>query len=460
MRFGARALALERTAKLSQEWIERIQRRRLERLVRHARANSEFYREKFAGVDDSAFELSELPISTKTELMENFDRVLTVTDVTRQEVEVYLKDDSNLGVPLLDKYAVSHTSGSQGQPMLILQSLENLELLFALQVTRGNHEDVSLRELAAKFTSPARLAAITLKPGFYPTAAAFAFLPEGVRPFVELLQVSSSDADLIERLAEFRPTHLTSYASILHLLARHVEQGRLALDPELEQVVNISERLLPQTRRHYEQIFAAPVLDDYGFGECLFVTNGCPTTGGMHVNADWAILEAVDESNQPVPPGEQSAKVLVTNLANHILPFIRYEVGDLVTMADKPCDCGSSLPRIKQVGGRDSDMFYLDTEAGRQPLSPAVFEVALTHALDAREYQIIQEANTQFRILIEPLPGVEFDRARVDQAIAEQLAEYDLDGKLQLEIEVVDRLEGADDAKFKRVVSNVASSQA
>ena len=58
---------------------------------------------------------------------------------------------------------------------------------------------------------------------------------------------------------------------------------------------------MPQAREHYAKIFGAPVLDDYGMGECLFLTNGCAKSGGMHVNADWALLEVVDEKNQPVP---------------------------------------------------------------------------------------------------------------------------------------------------------------
>jgi phenylacetate-coenzyme A ligase PaaK-like adenylate-forming protein len=374
-------------------------------------------------------------------------------------LETFFSDQSNLGKLYLDKYALSHTSGSQGQPMLIVQTRGNLDLLFALQASRGNHDSLGLSDVAAHFAAPARLAAVTLKPGFYPSASAFQYLPEGAQPFIKLLQVSSVDDDMIEQLAEFRPTHLTSYASILHELARQVEQGHLNLKPELKQVVNISERLISKTRKHYEEIFGAPVLDDYGMGECMFLTNGCPQSGGMHVNADWAILEVVDENYQPVPVGTQGAKVLVTNLANHVQPFIRYEVGDLITMAEEHCDCGSGLPLVARVGGRDSDMFYVETSAGRKPLSPVVFEHALTHVLDAREYQIIQEENRRFRILIEPLPGVEFDQQRAEQAIDEQLADYELDGKFDVTVEVVDRLGGDDDQKFKRVVSKVAEEK-
>jgi phenylacetate-CoA ligase len=456
LKFGVRAIFLERISELSRESIERIQRRRLEEFVAHAREHSEFYRKKYAPIDGDSFALADLPPTEKSEMMDNFDRVVTEPDVCRADLEKFFAEPSNLGKLFLDKYAVSHTSGSQGQPLLIVQSRENLELLFALQASRGNHEQLGLSELAEHLGSPARLAAVTLKPGFYPSASAFEYMPEGAEQFIELLQVSSVDDDMIDQIAEFRPTHLTSYASILHELARQVEQGKLSLKPDLTQVVNISERLMPKTREHYEDIFGAPVLDDYGMGECMFLTNGCPTSGGMHVNADWAILEVVDEENQPVPNGQQGAKVLVTNLANRVQPFIRYEVGDLVTMATEHCNCGSNLPLIERVGGRDSDMFYVEIDGQRRPLSPAVFEHALTHVLDAREYQIVQKENTRFVVRVEPLPGVNFDQQRAEQAIRRQLKDYELDGELQFEMEIVDRLDGDGEKKFKRIVSEVA----
>jgi len=41
--------------------------------------------------------------------------------------------------------------------------------------------------------------------------------------------------------------------------------------------------------------------------------------------------------------------VLLTNLANLVQPLVRYEIGDIVTMATEPCDCGNHLPLIARV---------------------------------------------------------------------------------------------------------------
>src|SRR5689334_9658380 len=95
--FGAHAVSLKMGARKSPEEIERLQRRRLEQLVAHARANSRFWRTKLKRVPDKAFELADLPTSDKPELMDNFDQAVTVDDVRRDELEAFLDDESNLG---------------------------------------------------------------------------------------------------------------------------------------------------------------------------------------------------------------------------------------------------------------------------------------------------------------------------------------------------------------------------
>ena len=55
----------------------------------------------------------------------------TIAQTFLAEIESFLDDESNLGIYFKDKYALSHTSGSQGQPLLLVQTKDNLELLFA-----------------------------------------------------------------------------------------------------------------------------------------------------------------------------------------------------------------------------------------------------------------------------------------------------------------------------------------
>src|SRR3954464_689414 len=104
--FGAHALLLKLAASKSPEEIHRLGQSRLAQLIAYARANSELWREKLAGVPEGSFELTDLPASSKPELMDNFDRAVTADDLRRDEIESFLEEESNLGVYFNDKYAL------------------------------------------------------------------------------------------------------------------------------------------------------------------------------------------------------------------------------------------------------------------------------------------------------------------------------------------------------------------
>src|SRR5207249_8790749 len=59
--------------------------------------------------------------SAALELMANFDAVVTARRVRRADVEAFVAAPAHLGRRYLGRYAVCHTSGSQGQPALVVQ---------------------------------------------------------------------------------------------------------------------------------------------------------------------------------------------------------------------------------------------------------------------------------------------------------------------------------------------------
>ena len=63
------------------------------------------------------------------------------------------------------------------------------------------------------------------------------------------------------------------------------------------------------------------------------------------------------------PDRELSHTVLVTNLANRVQPLIRYNLGDRVQLATSPCACGSPFPAIR-VEGRSGDVLAFGAAAG------------------------------------------------------------------------------------------------
>src|SRR5438552_14380313 len=154
LEFGARTLQLKSTATKSRDDIAAIGDKHLKRLVNHARSQSAFWREKLADVDGDSFSLTDLPTSNKPELMDHFESALTVDDVSLDDAETFFEDPANFGTYFRDKYVLSHTSGSQGQPLIIVTPRNNLELLFELQAARGGAHRTSLGDVVKHLVKP------------------------------------------------------------------------------------------------------------------------------------------------------------------------------------------------------------------------------------------------------------------------------------------------------------------
>ena len=191
---------------------------------------------------------------------------------------------------------------------------------------------------------------------------------------------------LVAELNAFAPAHLASYPTMLTLLAEERAAGRLRVEPAL--VWSGGEFLGTAAHRDLEQVFACPVLNEYGTSECMSIAFGC-SAGWLHVNADWVLLEPVDADYRPTAPGATSHTVLLTNLANRTQPVIRYDLGDAVVVNPEPCRCGNSLPAIRVEGRRD-DVITMAAAGGRNVrLLPLALTTVVEDAANVHRFQIV-----------------------------------------------------------------------
>ena len=91
-------------------------------------------------------------------------------------------------------------------------------------------------------------------------------------------------------------------------------------------------------------------------------------------------------TSSPTPLGERSSKVLVTNLANRVLPIIRYEITDEVTLAPPEPRAPWKGQRLLAIHGRQDDIF----DYGSQRVHPHTFRSVLSRYADVTEYQVRQ----------------------------------------------------------------------
>src|SRR5690606_11593217 len=202
--------------------------------------------------------------------------------------------------------------------------------------------------------------------------------------------------------------------------------------------------------------FRAQVRAVYAATECFFLSHW-RDQHWYHVNIDWAVLEPVDADHRPVPPGEPSHTVLVSNLANRVQPFLRYDLGDSVLVRPDPCPCGSALPAIR-VQGRAADLLAFDTGAGRTELSPMLFGTVLDRVDGLDRYQLVQTAPDVLRVRLRRRAGA--DPERVWRTVRTDLAGLlDEHGAAGVVIErAAEQPEQSAGGKLRRVVALQQSS--
>jgi phenylacetate-coenzyme A ligase PaaK-like adenylate-forming protein len=164
----------------------------------------------------------------------------------------------------------------------------------------------------------------------------------------------------------------------------------------------------------------------------------------MHLPDDLTWIEPVDAEGRPVPSGTRAAKFLFTNLYNHALPLIRYEVSDEIMLLEDPCPCGSGHRRIANVLGRQDELFRYDTTW----IHPQIFRSPLGREANVMEYRVTQ---TRSGAQIDLCTRGTVDLARLGTTIRVGLADAGL-VDAEVEFQLVDALARQDTGKLKRFV--------
>lgn len=143
---------------------------------------------------------------------------------------------------------------------------------------------------------------------------------------------------------------LFGYPTGIQVFARFVRSSSF-MGLTFDSVFTTAERLLPSVRREIEETFQARVFNRYGSLELGGIACECEAHQDLHMSVENNLVEIVADG-APTSPG-QTGEVIVTNLNNYGMPFIRYQVGDFASLRpEASCPCGRSTPKLASVEGR------------------------------------------------------------------------------------------------------------
>jgi len=421
---------LSRTQWWHRDQLLKLQWSKLRRLLDHSLKTVPLYRKKFREVGIRPDEIKgyedfrRLPVLTKKEVQQHGDEMIS-------------------SISSKHKMKPNETGGSTGHPLVFYQDRSFWQHLRA---------DLLRNYVMAGYTPGSRFAFLW---GSEYDLKQHMSLPQRIRDrltmnmlWIDTFNLKRDDIPRhYDNLARFSPRLLVGFTSSLVLFARYaLSEGRSDLRPL--SIQSSSETLTDADRKLMETAFACPVFNRYGCHEVGNIAHECDSHSGLHVLVENVFLEILDSAGNPAPPGRPGI-VVVTNLNNYGMPFIRYRNEDVVVPSERTCPCGRGSPLIERVEGRLSDAIV--TPGGRI-LHGESFTRMFSNAGGIEQFQIVQE--TPENLLVKIVPGKEFRRDHVLRFLRDNICRHG-DPEFKIEFRISDHIEPSPSGKHRYTISKV-----
>ena len=414
--------------------LEALQLKKLRRLLNYAYENVPYYKRVF---DERGLQ----PQSIHS--LDSFRRVPFLTKEIIQEH----KDELVSRAYRSDQLIPYHTGGSTGKPLQFYQDREQRDYGSAAELccNRWAGWDFGKRTLRLW--------------GHHAEVAATRRLWGRLRSFVlndhtfDTFHFSEADMAALAKQMNVHPVQIIiAYASSLYQFARYLKESGTTV-PAPDGIISSTDMLYPAQRSVIERVFGTRVFNRYGCREVHIIAAECPEHTGMHIDITRLVVEFINDAGEPCRSGERG-HIVITDLTNFAMPFIRYRIEDIGVPLDAPCPCGRGLPLMKELTGRKSDIL-------RTPEGEFVSANALTTLLSAipglRQAQLVQERLDL--LVVRVVKRAAYDEAS-EAEFRRQLERY-FGPKMKFQFEYVDEIPPLPSGKYRFSISklDVATSK-
>jgi phenylacetate-CoA ligase len=270
-------------------------------------------------------------------------------------------------------------------------------------------------------------------------------IKDGVTAFLEKsvsVDIYDTSDETIEKIIELLQKNnfslIRSYPQFLYSVAQKLEERGLSFN--IKSISTTAEPVIPEHRNMFKKVFNAEVFDQYGSGEIGGIAYECDKHEGLHVTEERVIIETT-------PTNE----LIITDLDNFSMPFIRYYNEDQAILVSDRCSCGRQTQMIKQVMGRTCDYVI---GVNDQFLHWAyfwhlIFDSEIASKRNLRKFQIIQKSKGSIliRIIAERLSDEEV--LFITQDIQNRT------GISRIEFKYEDEIENTKTGKYRPVINEL-----
>lgn len=425
---------LEESQYFTPKRIREIQLERLQKLLKHAHANCPFYQKRLneAGLDPnrvrSPEDLSVLPVLTKRDIQNNLGS-LRAANLPEQDM-------------LPDR-----TGGSTGSPLNFFVDRERYALRQAAGIRHDRWAGWNIGDRSAYLWGH--------REDFSAWQGVKASLRNWLierRIFLDTSSITVARlAEFTRQLRSFRPKLFVAYANSMYLYARYLSESGTRDYHRPAAIITSAELLESHQRELIEKVFQCRVFDRYGCREVGMIGSECEHHQGLHVCAEAILVETIS-GGKSAPP-DQAGKIIVTDLMNFGMPFIRYQIEDVGSLLSKECACGRGLPLMSVAGGRITD--FLVTPDGRiiSGASLTIYLIANTPGI--AQAQFVQEKKDEIILRLVPGRGYGDETTR---ALERQLPDF-FGPSVSFKFDVVDHIPLSASGKHRFSISKLDPSE-
>lgn len=430
---------LTKNMSLSRTEFQKLRDQNLKNLIKHAYDNTTYYRRVFDQLnltpDDikTKQDLEKLPILTKDVIRNNYD------DLIARGWE--------------SEAIQSATGGSTGEPMKFAITKNMRAWHDAAKLRSWGWQGYCLGDKSVLIWG----SSFDLKRLFNFKSRLERFLNRQMLLNGHILS-DEICKEYVKKIKKFKPKVIIGYANSLYLLANYMNENSIKI--QVQSVISRAETLFEYQTEEIKKAFNCSVFDGYASRETSLEACQREEGGAYYISEDNTIMEFVDDKGKDVGP-EKIGKIILTDLHNYSMPFIRYQIEDVGSYTKKSDTLGSPLPLMKRIEGRVSDLITLKNG---NIITPIYLMYLLypnpnqdwgvkkeEEIQGIKQYQIVQEDYLDFTIKIVNYPNYEIKHFNY---ISDNFKKF-IDNKVEVKVELYDEIPLEVSGKRKYVVSKI-----
>jgi len=254
-------------------------------------------------------------------------------------------------------------------------------------------------------------------------------------------------SDIINQLNKLKPVVIDGFVSAITVISKHILEHNVELSFKPRSIVTGAEKLSDEDRTIISKAFCCRVFNRYGGTEGSVIAHECAhqanSTHLLHVQEERIHLDyELDETSDKYA-------IILTDLLSRPIPFIKYNIGDLVDKTDElPCACGRiGLTLIKNIDGRTNDFFY---DINRKKITSHIIQNYIKKIDGIIKYQAVQDVD--YSLVINIIGSEEFDTENMLFCIQKLENIFGVDN---IDVRLVNSIESDVGGKFRQHICKV-----